>query len=321
MRKLLFMASLLALATACPKVERKVYTFDLKAKTGVLYFENIVTDAPESADGDFMEIVNKVVRGTKLEEENPGWNIAKKELYDNSGRLDGKMEFSFSDASGAGLYKYDKKAPYIWCASREEEETIVATNGTRIAELPGCVAWDRKATELSVTVRTATMSGTEAPLTDQWKRWSNGEELKSDSSSNPFGGMMGGDGGSMDALAEGFAGGLASGMADAMAGDAKLTVGPAKPTGASQEEADKAIGSLQQATLKVCIATAAAEQKAFSETLQVEVAADGTFAASVKGSTAADAEREKCYQETLQSATFPKLGKAWSLAIPLAVEL
>jgi hypothetical protein len=319
MRKVLFITSLLALATACPKVERKVYTFDLKNQTGTLMFENIVTDSPESGDSDFMEIVNKVIRGTKLEEENPGWTIGNKELFDNEGRLDGKMEFTFANASGAGLYKHDKKAPYIWCASRDEEETIVSTNGQRIAELPGCIAWDRKATELTVTVRSATMAGGEKPLIDQFKRWSNGEELKVES--NPFGGIDGSNPGAVDAFAEGLAGGLASGMADAMAGEAKLTLGPAKAEGASQADADALVGTMQKAALKICAAAFAAEKKPFSETLVISVTPKGTLETAVKDSSSEDAGREECYAEALKEAAVPKRDKAWTVTYPVGVEL
>lgn len=195
MKKLVLGALLLALGTACPKVERRVYTFDLKTNQGVLYFENIVTDAPEDADSDFMEIVNKVIEGTKLEEEYPGWRIQKKELYESKGRLDGKMVFTFDDPQKAGVYKHDKKSPYIWCASRSEEQTIVATNGDRIDDtLPGCVVWDRKATTLSVTVKTASLMGSEKPLVASFNRWKNGEPMKEKSTTNPFEGGLFGDG-------------------------------------------------------------------------------------------------------------------------------
>jgi len=322
MRKLVFLTALLGIATACPKVEKKVYSFDLKAKTGQLSFENIVTDSPETGNNDFMDIVNKVIRGSKLEEEHPGWNITEKKLYENEGHLDGKMSFRFTDPSAAGLYKHDKKSPYIWCASRDEEETIVSTNGMLIVELPGCVAWDRKTTQLSVTVRTASLTGAEQPLTEQFNKWSAGEELEL-TNTNPFGGAgtEGGDEAALDGLGEAFAEALASGIADGMAGDSTLTLGPATPIGASQADADKAIGSVQQATLKICAAAYAADKKPFSETLVISVQPDGRYTVSTKGSTGAEPEREKCYLDALEKADFGDHAKPWSIEYPVGVEL
>ena len=320
MRKLTFLTALLGIATACPKVEKKVYSFDLKAKTGLLTFENIVTDSPETGNNDFMDIVNKVIRGDKLEAEHPGWNISDKKLYENEGHLDGKMSFSFTGPSAAGLYKHDKKSPYIWCASRDDDETILSTNGMLIVELPGCVAWDRKQTQLSVTVRTASLTGGEQPLTEQFKRWSAGEELELTDNSL-FGGAADGEEAALEGLGDAIAEAFASGIADGIAGDSTLRLGPAKPIGASQADADQAIGSVQQATLKICAAAYAADKKPFSETLVVSIEAGGSYTVSTKDSTGAEPKREKCYFDALEKADFGAHDQAWSIEYPVAVEL
>lgn len=314
MRQILFVTALLALATACPKVERKVYVFDMKARTGVLKFENIVTDSPETQNNDFMEIVNQVIRGTKLEEEHPGWRIGKKELVEAEGRLDGVMEFTFDDARGAGLYQHDKKSGYVWCTSRNEEETIVSTNGTRLDDvLPGCVAWDRKTAVLEVTVRSATMAGGEKPLLDPFRKWSAGEELELTDA--PFGMSESG----LEGFGEAFAGGLADGIADAMAPNATLTVG--EPTVKGGEAADGAvIGAVQRSTMKICLATEAAVNSFFEETLAIEVRPDGTWAAKLtKGVAANPPELFECVSKALTDVKFPLRAKAWTIEVPLSV--
>lgn len=309
MRKLLFVTALLALATACPKVERKVYTFDLKARTGVLKFENIITDAPESENNDFMDVVNQVIRGTKLEEENPGWNISKKELFENEGRLDGRMEFTFADTRSAGLYQHDAKSGIIWCASRDEEEVVVSTNGRRLDDvLPGCVAWDRKATKLEITVRTATLSGGEKPLTGPFKRWSAGEELEL--SANPLGGMEG--------FADSLAGGLATGMADTLAPHASLTVGPPEAKGVDQALADAALPGALLAGMKMCLVGEAVVNSWFTDTLIIDVAPDATIKSKLKDRKAANAdELASCLTNVLADAKFVQHTKSWSIHVPL----
>lgn len=320
MKKLVFLTVSLVLGTACPKVERKVYAFDVKAKTGSLRFENIVTDSPETENGDFMEIVNQVIRGTKIEEENPGWRVGDKTLLDNQGRLDGLMQFTFDDPRGAGLYQHDKKSPYIWCASRDEEETIIQTNGTRLDDvLPGCVAWDRKATRLEVTVRTATLTGGEKSLLGPWKKWAAGEELPVDANANPFG-SMGSEGG-LEAFGEAFAGGLADGLAEGMASHATLTVGEPVVTGADPAVGAKVVGPVQRSTMKICLAAEAATNAWFDDRLLVDVRADGTWSARLELSTSgAPAELFGCLSKVLSDAAFPQQEKAWSLAVPLSVK-
>jgi len=309
MRKLLFVTGLLVLATACPEVERKVYTFDLKAHTGTLVFENIVTDDPPNANDDFMKVVTQVVKGTKLEQDHTGWSISDKKLYENDGRLDGKATFTFGSTSGAGIYQHDKKAPLIWCTRRDEDEVIVSTNGTRIPELPGCIAWDRKASKLTVTVRSAKLTGEEKSLVDPWRKWSKGDKLPvSEDGSTGLGGK------GQELMTR-----IAKGMTDAITGGSTITVGPAAVKDAGAEDVAAVLGSDEEAKLKICLSKAAHAKQALEETLQIAVQPDGTWNLEVKASTSPDADREKCYHQVFTEATFPKRDAAWTIALPVSV--
>lgn len=303
MRKLLFVTALLALATACPKVERKVYTFDLKAKTGGVRFENVFTDSPDTAVGDFLDVVNQVVRGTKLEEDHPGWRIGEKALFENEGRLDGRVAFTFDDARGAGLYQHDKKSPWIWCASREEEEVIVTTNGTRLDDvLPGCVAWDRKATQLEVTVRTATLSGGEKSLIDPYRRWAAGEELVAEAT----------DATDMNALS-GLFGGLAvdPGFAGSPLAPWDLTVGPA-----SDPEVDLTPAA---DALKLCLVSEASTNGGVvTDRVVVNVKAGG--AAWTSTTDDGSVRMLDCVGAALAALTPPARKADWSFSFPIAAK-
>jgi hypothetical protein len=320
MRKLVFLVVVLGLGTACPKVERQVYRFDLKSRTGTLTFENIVTDSAETPNKDFMEIVDKVLEGTKVEEDHPGWRVGEKQLKTTDApsgkRLDGEVAFSFDDLDAAGIYKHDKKAPYIWCTPREseDEQVIVATNGTRIDTLPGCIAWDRKATELTVTVRTATLLGGEQSLVPQYEKWSKGETLEIEET----------EGGSFDGLeglGEAFAGGMAQGMADAMAGDAVITIGDPVSKDAPKLAAG-ALGSVERSVLEVCAAGSAAKGERFQETVRFAVAPDGTATGTLLGAAEASPmrpEREKCYATAMKDRSLPARDTAWTFDVSIAV--
>lgn len=305
-RRLVPVAVLVALGTACPQVERKVYRFDVKAMTGTLRFVNIVTDSPEDADDDFLHILDNVVEGTEIEEAHPGWRVTEKTLQAEGGKLNGHIAFSFDDLDDAGIFKHDKKSPFVWCTSREDDETIVSTNGTRIDALPGCVAWDKKAKVLEVTVKSATLLGGEQSLLPVYERWEAGETIeRSEGGDNPFGAM--GQGG------EAFAAGLASGMADAMAGDATLTIGPV-PANAD------GWGAMAESGVKICLATSVQEgAEDFTETLVFQIDPEGKAKVSVFDATAASETRTQCYGEMVEDLTFTAKGEAWSFRVPVGL--
>lgn len=172
------LAALSLLLTACLEVEEERWTFDLSAGTGAIQFKDI--RAPSAApETGLAGLVVEYLLGTTLEKEHPGWTQVEKALLETDGRLDGQVRFSFAQPADAGLYRHDKKSPWIWCAS-DRKARILRTNGEDIsAVLPGCVAWSRKEKRLEVSLAGAQVdrdsqgdSDDEAvSLLPTWKRW------------------------------------------------------------------------------------------------------------------------------------------------------
>ncbi len=321
MKRLLFTVGLLALAVGCPKIERKTYTFDVKKGEGTVRFVNIVTDDASKADGDFMEIVSKFVQGTELEEKNPGWRVGSKTLFEESGRLDGLVSFTFDDPAKAGLYKHDKKSPWIWCASRDESETVVATNGERLEPaLPGCVAWDRKATSLEVTVKAGEMMGNERTLLPQFKRWEAGETLQA--SEDPFSGLLSGEGGGAGLDEDALAGQIMGSLGAAMGLSGTLTVGPPTVLGPmGVEDAERVLGDMARAQLQMCYQVTRAMEPALSGKADLHVAVDGggeVSQAYLKG-TMRGSTGEECILETVMELQFPAPGAEVEVVWPLTM--
>lgn len=306
-RRLAAVTVLLAIGAACPQVERKVYRFDVKARTGTLQFVNIVTDSPEEADDDFLLMLDKVVEGTEIEESHPGWRITDKSLVPEGDRLDGRIAFTFDTLEDAGLFKHDKKSPYVWCVARDKDESILATNGRRIAPLPGCVVWDRKETVLEVTVKPSSMMGTGQSLRPVYDRWKAGETITpSDNATagNALGELTGG--------AEALAAGLAGALTEMIDTGVNATIGPVP---ASAE----GWNPMMDAALKMCLAATAGEQpEAVKETLVFEVGTDGKAKVTVQPALAPEVPRGQCYAEVIGGMEFPAKDKAWSFKVPVS---
>lgn len=321
MKRLLFTAGLLALAVGCPKIERKTYTFDVKKGEGSVRFVNIVTDDASKGDGDFMEIVSKFIQGTELEEKNPGWRISSKTLMEESGRLDGLVLFTFDEPAKAGLYKHDKKSPWIWCASREESETVLATNGDRLEPvLPGCVAWDRKTSTLEVTVKTDEMMGNEQTLLPQFKRWEAGETLQAHQ--DPLAGLLSGEGGTAGMDEDALAGQIMGSLGAAMGLSGTLTVGPPAVTGPmGVEEAERVLGDMARAQLQMCyqVTRALEPELGGKADLHVAVDASGKVSQAYLEGTMRGSTGEECILETVMELEFPPPGGDVEVVWPLTM--
>jgi hypothetical protein len=153
----------------CPEIGRITYRFDLERGAGSLSFEDIGTDDPASSQADFAQIVNEWVLGSKVQDEHPNWRVGERKIFEKDGRLDGLVLFTFETPGDAGLYKHDRKSPYLWCAS--EGETVISTSGTMVPMYPACVVFDRKARTAEVTVTNATGLGTRTSLVSQFRAW------------------------------------------------------------------------------------------------------------------------------------------------------
>lgn len=167
-----FLAVLVLGTTGCPEYEHKTYRFDLAAGTAEVRFVDLRTTTDVSEVAAFGSLVEAYLVGSGVEEGHAGWKNVTKELVEEGDRLDGVVRFGFDAPGAAGIYKHDKKSPWIWCAE-DRSEIVEKTNGKDIsAVLPGCVAFDRKAKvlEIQTGVKDDDPTG-EASLVAAWKRW------------------------------------------------------------------------------------------------------------------------------------------------------
>src|SRR5688572_18162827 len=148
--------SLLAvpLLAGCLEIGKTTYRFDLATLQGTLVLADVRTGTPADAAKDFGELVNSYVLGNKVSEDHPTWNVGERRLYEADGMLSGEVGFTFGRASDVGLYQYDKKSPFLWCAA--DTETVISTSGEIVGPYPRCVVFDRKTKVFEITVQTGT---------------------------------------------------------------------------------------------------------------------------------------------------------------------
>lgn len=144
----------LLVLTACPEVERVKLTVDRKAKTLELVYEGLRSDDPDKAEEDLASFVKMITESPDAGEDTT-YNVVSSEFYEADGRLDAKMNATFDDLESIGFYRHDRRSPTLFCVDRNSDQSIVSTNGKNLqGVLPGCVAWDRKVNDLTVTIGT-----------------------------------------------------------------------------------------------------------------------------------------------------------------------
>ncbi|MBA2320874.1 MAG: hypothetical protein H0V89_06950 [Deltaproteobacteria bacterium] len=180
--------SLLPLLTGCLEIGKTTYRFDTAKKTGTLVLSDVRTDTAADAAKDFGELVNSYVLGNKVSEDHPAWTVGERRLYASEGTLAGEVSFTFARESDVGLYQYDKKSPFLWCAA--DTETILSTSGEIVGPYPRCVVFDRKTRVFEVTVQTGTPTGAGVSLLPQFEAW-DGKEVPGVGGEASLEGMMG----------------------------------------------------------------------------------------------------------------------------------
>lgn len=156
----------------CPEIEQITYRFDLRGGRGTLVAGGIGTSEPVAAARDFAALVNEYLLGDRFQSDHPGWTVTDRKLFEQDGRLDGRVEFTFPSPYAAGLYQADKKSGYLWCTG--EGTHIVSTNGRQIPLYPQCVIFDRKLDEAVVTVSTIEPDDAFSSLLPAYQRWDGG---------------------------------------------------------------------------------------------------------------------------------------------------
>jgi hypothetical protein len=159
---------LVGLAAGCPRVARLRYHFDLRTLHGTLIAEGIGSD--DQPNADFATLVNEYALGDRLQQDHPSWRVGARRLYENEGRLDGVVEFGFSDPLAAGLYQHDKKSAFLWCTP-DSDDQIVATSGEVVGPYPFCAMFGRKSKAIDVTIGDDTEA---VSLLPQWRAWDGG---------------------------------------------------------------------------------------------------------------------------------------------------
>ena len=313
MRRVVFLAGGLWLGLAgCLEIERKAYSFDMANKTGEVRFINIVSDSADNAGGDFTELMTKFIQGTQIDEDNPGWNITSKEVFEENGQLHGLVKFSFNSPKDVGVYKHDKKSPYFYCADHDASESMLSTNGQRIEEsIKGCAVWDRKATALDVTVKASDIDGSEVSLLAEYKKYKESGKLPEAAA----GGMAGLEGGleGLTSAMEGIAGSLSGAM------PGTTTHGSAVVDGPVDAGAIDAVLAPISSLLGLCYATALATTPGISgdTTIVWDLAADGTASGfSVRDSSLGQGDVEQCLIRQLQGQSYPSAAKKSSVRLP-----
>jgi len=99
------------LLTGCLATEYKEYRFKLNVDgtgEGSVIFYNLISVEDDEQDvsfKDFGELVSDYIEGTRFEDDNPGYVVTSKEIYEENGLLVGKVEFTFEDIRIVGFYK------------------------------------------------------------------------------------------------------------------------------------------------------------------------------------------------------------------------
>jgi len=168
MKRLLAITLMSAPLTACLDFERMTMSFDVKSLSAELEYINLVSDNPESVEDDFQELL-RYLGEPVLKQENPGWGNIEKELYEIDGQLNGKVSYEVASLADAGIYKHDRRSPYVYCT----DDVVLRTNGRDISHaLSGCVAWSRRTKVLEVELGDGVAAGS-ASLLGRWKEHQN----------------------------------------------------------------------------------------------------------------------------------------------------
>jgi len=152
-----------------------MYKYEFTGKnTGtltILYYNiSSSNDSEGVAHTDFTELIDSYLNGSKPQDEFPGAQVIKKELYEDNGKLCARMVLGFSDLKTARLYQADPKGAYMLHMS-SFSESYVSSNGTWGGEIMPVVFWDRKLKTLDVTTTVEKNIDNTLNLLEMYKAW------------------------------------------------------------------------------------------------------------------------------------------------------
>lgn len=145
----------------CLTAERKEIVLKVNddgSGTGSITFYNIMS-AEEGKDvslSDYTELVNNYLKGTKFEDYYPQFLDFSKRLYEQDGKLNGEITFSFLHYEDAGLYRYQNKGPWMYYIGLKSDvgvDQFDTSNGMLGTEHMPVVFWAEGTKEFRIVSR------------------------------------------------------------------------------------------------------------------------------------------------------------------------
>jgi hypothetical protein len=139
--KLIIVFSIAVLFSGCLTSEYKEYRYEINndgSGTGSIKFVNLISDQSDEEDSsysDFDELIESYLMGDAFENENPALQITGKQIFEENGELCGLVEFSFTNMTDIGFFRYeDCDCSPLMYYRKELTEKLVESNGDSFAE-------------------------------------------------------------------------------------------------------------------------------------------------------------------------------------------
>lgn len=176
---IIFVSSLLL--SGCLNVEKKAYTYKVNADgsgSGSIEFINIISQEDEERDvslKDFGELIDDYLQGNRFESDNPQLTVTSKELYEENGKLNGKVEFTFKSLQDINfLIDPSCNCAPIYYYLGSLSETYLESNGeylgTQMNDIP-IVKWKSGTTNFSLSTEVTSDLANTHSLLPQYKEW------------------------------------------------------------------------------------------------------------------------------------------------------
>ena len=176
-----YLASFVILLTfvlsSCLTAQYKEYKFEMTGKSSgqlTITYKNIIClrydddiSVQEEAEQDYAELVSDYMEGTMIEDDFPNAKMKSKRLFEENNQLCGEIVFEFDNIEDINLYKYNKKAPFMFHLPSDEE--YFDSNGEKAPEFIQLVTWDKKSKLLELTAIVNEPDEESISLLEVWK--------------------------------------------------------------------------------------------------------------------------------------------------------
>lgn len=151
--KLALVALVPLILSSCLTSAYKEYRFFVNkdgSGTGIIKYVNIVSQEDEETDvseTDFNELINDYVNGETFENDNPGYTVTNKRLFEENGTLCGEVEFTFNSFDDIKFKDFDCKCSPLMYYLGGLTETFMESNGEYLStdefDFP-MITWEKK---------------------------------------------------------------------------------------------------------------------------------------------------------------------------------